>query len=211
MNIDQWRREYLRGGLNRDDLLNDPLEQFKQWLAETVKSKLSDPSAMCLATVDGEGRPTQRIVLLKGFDQRGFVFYTNLGSKKAVDIAGNPQVSLHFPWHTLERQIIVCGTAELLNNVEVEGYFRSRPRDSQLAAWASHQSQSVKSRQTLDAQFEQYKARFADKPVPRPEFWGGYRVRAQSLEFWQGGGSRLHDRFRYCRKGDSWEIKRLYP
>lgn len=212
MEIDQWRREYLRGGLSREDLKESPVGQFSQWLSEAVESGLSDPSAMSLSTVDANGQPSQRIVLLKGFDEGGFVFYTNLRSHKARDIAGNSQVCLLFPWQSLERQVIVYGRAGELSRDEALAYFHRRPRDSQLAAWASHQSEVVDSREQLDRRFGEVKARFGDGEIPLPDFWGGYRVVPQEVEFWQGGSRRLHDRFIYRRddEGD-WKAVRLSP
>ncbi|WP_226664964.1 pyridoxamine 5'-phosphate oxidase [Microbulbifer aggregans] len=212
MEIDQWRREYLQGGLERNDLEADPAVQFEKWLAEAVKADLTDPSAVCLSTADASGQPSQRIVLLKGFDARGFVFYTNLKSHKAWDIAANPKVSLLFPWQMLERQVIVGGTAELLNDKEADDYFRTRPRESQIAAWASHQSDAILSRAQLEEQFNEYRERFEGQDVPRPEFWGGYRVRPHTVEFWQGRASRLHDRFVYRALDEGkWQIERLSP
>ncbi|MCW8128656.1 pyridoxamine 5'-phosphate oxidase [Microbulbifer halophilus] len=212
MEIDQWRREYLRGGLSREDLKESPLEQFSQWLSEAVESGLSDPSAMSLSTVDANGQPSQRIVLLKGFDEGGFVFYTNLRSHKARDIATNSQVCLLFPWQSLERQVIVYGRAVELSRDEALAYFHRRPRDSQLAAWASHQSEVVDSREELDRRFAEVKARFGDGEIPLPDFWGGYRVVPQEVEFWQGGSRRLHDRFIYRRDDEGgWKAMRLWP
>lgn len=212
MEIDQWRREYLRGGLSRENLKESPVGQFSQWLSEAVESGLSDPSAMSLSTVDANGQPSQRIVLLKGFDEGGFVFYTNLRSHKARDIAGNSQVCLLFPWQSLERQVIVYGRAGELSRDEALAYFHRRPRDSQLAAWASHQSEVVDSREQLDRRFGEVKARFGDGEIPLPDFWGGYRVVPQEVEFWQGGSRRLHDRLIYRRddEGD-WKAVRLSP
>ncbi|KUJ84287.1 pyridoxamine 5'-phosphate oxidase [Microbulbifer flavimaris] len=212
MEIDQWRREYLRGGLNRGDLKDDPIEQFEQWLQEVVETDLSDPSCMSLATVDSEGQPSQRIVLLKGYDQRGFAFYTNLKSHKAREIEQNQRVSLLFPWQSVERQVIVYGHAEGMTRGEAEAYFRTRPRESQLAAWASHQSDAIESREKLEALFEEMKNRFGEGEIPLPEFWGGYRVVHHAVEFWQGRASRLHDRFIYRRQDDgSWQVARLSP
>ena len=212
MEIEQWRREYLRGGLSRDDLKQNPVEQFGQWLQEVVEAGLSDPSCMCLATADASGQPSQRIVLLKGYDTRGFAFYTNLESHKAKDIAANPQVSLLFPWQSVERQVIVYGRAERLTWNEAEAYFHKRPRESQLAAWASHQSEAIESRQQLEQKFEEAKERYADGDVPLPDYWGGYRVVHEAVEFWQGRASRLHDRFIYRRQdGDAWKVERLAP
>ncbi|MCK7595733.1 pyridoxamine 5'-phosphate oxidase [Microbulbifer sp. CAU 1566] len=212
MEIDQWRREYLQGGLERGDLADDPMSQFNAWLEEAVRADISDPSAVCLSTADASGQPSQRIVLLKGFDARGFVFYTNLKSQKAWDITANPKVSLLFPWHFLERQVIVRGVAEQLTDEEADAYFRTRPRDSQIAAWASHQSDAIVSRQVLEEQFEACRQRFDGDEVPRPEFWGGYRIAPHAVEFWQGRASRLHDRFVFRAMDDGeWQVERLSP
>lgn len=212
MEIDQWRREYLQGGLQRSDLAADPIRQFRVWLEEVVKADLSDPSAMCLSTADASGQPSQRIVLLKGFDERGFVFYTNLKSQKAWDITANPKVSLLFPWQFLERQVIVRGLVQRVEEAEADAYFSSRPRDSQIAAWASHQSDAISSRQVLEDNFEAFRKNFEGQEVPRPEFWGGFRVIPHAVEFWQGRASRLHDRFVYrALEGGDWQIERLSP
>ena len=212
MEIDQWRREYLQGGLERSDLAENPISQFELWLEEVVKADISDPSAMCLSTADAGGQPSQRIVLLKGFDARGFVFYTNLKSQKAWDITANPKVSLLFPWHFLERQVIVRGVAAPVSDTEADAYFSSRPRESQIAAWASHQSDAIVSRQVLEENFEAFRQKFDGQDVPRPEFWGGYRVEPHAVEFWQGRASRLHDRFLYRSLDDGeWQVERLSP
>ncbi|MCV6614682.1 MAG: pyridoxamine 5'-phosphate oxidase [Cellvibrionaceae bacterium] len=211
LEIDQLRREYLRGGLQREDLAACPIEQFQHWLDQAVKAELKDPTAMTLATVSSEGQPSQRIVLLKGLDQRGFVFYTNYGSRKASEISTNNKVSIHFPWHELERQVKICGEVEKLPSAESLKYFLSRPKESQLAAWASAQSRPISSRQLLMQQFNSMKEKFAKGEVPLPDFWGGYRVRPSQIEFWQGGANRLHDRFEYRRDGDGWGIQRLAP
>lgn len=212
MEIDQWRREYLQGGLQRSELADNPMSQFRGWLDEAVKADITDPSAMSLSTVDACGQPSQRIVLLKGFDERGFVFFTNLKSQKAWDVAANPKVSLLFPWQFLDRQVIVRGAAEQLSGAEADEYFRSRPRDSQIAAWASHQSDAIVSRQVLEDQFEAFKQKFDGEDVPRPEFWGGYRIVPMAVEFWQGRASRLHDRLVYrALDGGEWQIERLSP
>lgn len=206
------RRDYQLAHLRRDDLLADPIEQFNLWLRQVVDTGVKDPTAMVLATVDDQGQPSQRIVLLKQLDDRGFVFYTNYGSRKAQDIGGNNKVSLHFPWHFLERQVKVCGEVEKVSSAESLAYFASRPKESQLAAWASAQSRPISSRQLLMSQFEHMKAKFAQGKIPLPDFWGGYRVRPQQIEFWQGGSNRLHDRFQYTRgTDDQWQIERLAP
>ena len=211
MSLQDNRREYDYGKLSRESLLDSPFDQFKLWMAQAIEADIQDPTAMSVATVSAEGKPWQRMVLLKDFDERGFVFYTNLGSRKAAEIAGNAQVSLHFPWLQLDRQVIVGGRAERLSTVDVMKYFLSRPKGSQLAAWASKQSSRINSRQALETQFEQVKEKFSKGEIPLPDFWGGFRVVPEEIEFWQGGESRLHDRFSFQRNGDDWDIARLSP
>jgi len=211
MSLQDNRREYDYGKLSRESLLDSPFDQFKLWMAQAIEADIQDPTAMSVATVSAEGKPWQRMVLLKDFDERGFVFYTNLGSRKAAEIAGNAQVSLHFPWLQLDRQVIVGGRAERLSTVDVMKYFLSRPKGSQLAAWASKQSSRINSRQALETQFEQVKEKFSKGEIPLPDFWGGFRVIPEEIEFWQGGESRLHDRFSFQRNGDDWDIARLSP
>jgi len=214
MSLQDNRREYDYGKLTRESLSASPFEQFTLWMEQAIEAGIQDPTAMSVATVSAEGKPWQRMVLLKDFDQRGFVFYTNLGSRKAQEIAANAQVSLHFPWLQLDRQVIVGGRAERLSTVEVMKYFLSRPKGSQLAAWASKQSSRINSRQALETQFAQIKEKFAEGEIPLPESWGGFRVVPEEIEFWQGGEMRLHDRFSYLRSedgSDSWEIGRLSP
>lgn len=213
MSLEDLRREYRYGRLTRDTLHDNPIDQFRHWLEQAVVAAVVvDPTAMCVATVDGDGRPWQRLVLLKHVDDRGLVFYTNLGSRKARNIAANARVSLHFPWNAMDRQVIVGGVARPLGTADVLRYFASRPRDSQLAAWSSQQSSRIDSRQALEAQFAQMRDKFRDSDIPLPEFWGGFRVEADEFEFWQGGEQRLHDRFQYLRTAaDDWEIARLAP
>ena len=211
MGIKDNRREYDYGTLSRENLRTNPFEQFSLWMDQALEAGIIDPTAMSVATVDPEGKPWQRMVLLKGFDERGFVFYTNLGSRKASDITSNPQVSLQFPWLQLDRQVIVGGMAERLADNENSDYFKSRPISSQLAAWASEQSSPIASREVLEAQFNAVQQRFESGEVPLPEFWGGYRIVPREFEFWQGGENRLHDRFSFQRDGDSWIISRLSP
>jgi pyridoxamine 5'-phosphate oxidase len=212
MNIENFRREYLQGGLNREDLQDDPIVQFKTWLSQAVESGIGDPTAMVVSTVSAEGRPSQRIVLLKHVDDDGFIFYTNYGSRKAKEIEGNNKVSLLFPWNKLDRQVKVGGTAEKISVAESAKYFMSRPRGSQLAAWSSKQSRKITSREFLLTQLANMKEKFADGEVPLPDFWGGIRVRPHEIEFWQGGEHRIHDRFEYCLQNDgSWEISQLAP
>jgi pyridoxamine 5'-phosphate oxidase len=212
MKLDDFRREYTQGGLDRADLADDPFVQFTRWMEQTIKSGIPDPNAMTLATVDASGQPSQRIVLLKHLDEKGFVFYTNLNSRKARELKQNPKTSLHFPWHFLERQVKVCGTVEPLSTAEVFKYFVTRPRESQLGAWASQQSRPISSRALLMQQFEAMKNKFAKGDIPLPDFWGGYRVEPHQIEFWQGGAHRLHDRFQYNLQTDGhWAIERLEP
>ena len=211
MSLEDNRREYDYGQLNRESLANNPFTQFTLWMDQAIEAKIQDPTAMSLATVNAEGKSWQRMVLLKGFDKQGFVFYTNLVSRKAQEIDNNAQVSLHFPWLQLDRQVIIGGQAEPLSEAEVMTYFLSRPKGSQLAAWASKQSSPIASRQRLETQFEKIKRRFAEGEIPPPDFWGGYRVVPSEIEFWQGGENRLHDRFSYRLDGDNWHISRLSP
>ncbi len=212
LNLEDFRREYTRGGLDLPDLAASPYDQFSRWMEQIIKSGIPDPNAMTVATVDATGQPSQRIVLLKHADEKGFVFYTNLKSNKARDLQQNPKISLHFPWYFLERQVKVCGVAEQLSTPEVLKYFITRPRDSQLGAWASNQSKPISSRALLMQQFEVMKNKFAKGEVPLPDFWGGFRVKPHLIEFWQGGAARLHDRFQYCLQNDgSWVIQRLEP
>ena len=212
LDLENLRTEYTKGGLERDNLHENPIEQFKRWMQQTIDSKIPDPNAMTVATVDASGQPSQRIVLLKNLDEKGFVFYTNLKSRKAQDLSQNPKISLHFPWYLLERQVKVCGVVEQLSSTEVLKYFVSRPRDSQLGAWASHQSRPISSRALLMQQFEAMKNKFSKGEIPLPDFWGGFRVKPHQSEFWQGGAARLHDRFEYNLQPDnSWTITRLEP
>ena len=211
MSLEDNRREYDYGRLSRDSLLDDPYAQFELWMKQALEANIQDPTAMSVATVDSNNQPSQRMVLLKQFDQRGFVFYTNLESRKAMDIKKNAHVSLHFPWLQLDRQVIVAGCAEPLTSDEVMQYFKSRPLESQIAAWASKQSSKISSRQVLEQQYHDIKEKYATGEVPLPDFWGGYRVVPEEVEFWQGGEKRLHDRFRFVRKPKGWVINRLSP
>ena len=211
MSLKDNRREYDYGTLSRDSLNENPFTQFSLWMDQAIKADIIDPTAMSVATVGEGGKPWQRMVLLKGFDERGFVFYTNLGSRKATDIATNPHVSLQFPWLQLDRQVIVGGSAEALSESEVSDYFYSRPLSSQLAAWASQQSSPIASRAALEAQFEAVKQKFSSGNVTVPDFWSGFRVVPEEFEFWQGGENRLHDRFSFQRQEHQWNISRLSP
>jgi pyridoxamine 5'-phosphate oxidase len=212
MNLEQLRREYLQGGLRRPDLPDSPYVLFERWMEQAIAAELPDPSAMVLATVDGGGQASQRIVLLKHQDEKGFVFYTNYASRKAHEISGNTKVSLLFPWHALERQVKVCGHAERVSLSESARYFASRPRESQLAAWASKQSTGIPGRDFLMARLERMKEQFGSGEVPLPDFWGGFRIVPHEIEFWQGGSARLHDCFSYRLRNDGgWSIQRLAP
>jgi len=210
--FESYRREYTAGGLTRDTLDASPLHQFEQWLEQAVNAGLSDPTAMSLATRDADGNLWQRIVLLKGISKGGFVFYTNYRSNKAKAIAADPRVSLLFPWNELDRQVIVAGVAEKMSMTESARYFLSRPRESQIAAWASRQSRPVPARAALEAEMSRLKAQFAAGEVPVPDFWGGFRIVPQRVEFWQGGEHRLHDRFVYTRvEEEGWAVEQLQP
>ncbi len=213
MELENLRREYLHENLSDASLDADPLRQFELWLQQAIDLDIPDPTAMVLATVDEKGQPSQRIVLLKHVDADGFVFFTNYASRKAQDIAGNRHVSLLFPWHSINRQVKVSGSAEKIPVPESLKYFISRPRESQLAAWASKQSAVLPSRQFLLAQLERMKEKFGQGDIPLPDFWGGYRVRPACIEFWQGAEHRLHDRFQYSRRDDTgaWHLQRLAP
>lgn len=210
--LQDFRKEYTLGRLDTDALTANPIDLFQSWLQDAINAELPDPNAMTVATVDEHGQPSQRIVLLKDVGLEGFVFYTNLGSRKAQELAKNNKVSLHFPWYFLERQVRVCGVAEPLSRVDVAKYFFSRPKDSQLGAWASKQSTPISTRQLLVTQFTQMKEKFANGDIPVPDFWGGYLVKPHQIEFWQGGEHRLHDRFEYNKdEQGNWQTARLMP
>ena len=212
MAISDMRRQYTKGKLTEDDLSGHPVDLFERWLKDAIDAGIPDPTAMTVATVDARGQPSQRIVLLKQVSHEGFVFFTNLGSRKARELEQNPRVSCHFPWFFMERQVRVCGIAERLTLKQNAEYFFSRPKDSQLAAYASRQSQPISTKELLLTQFSQLKQKFANKDLPVPDFWGGIRIVPQQIEFWQGGADRLHDRFEYNRDdhGD-WHTQRLMP
>jgi pyridoxamine 5'-phosphate oxidase len=206
------RSEYTRGELDPASLKPNPLEQFALWFGQAAEAKVVEPNAMSLATAGADQRPLVRTVLLKSYDERGFVFFTNLESRKARQMAENPHVSLLFPWLALERQVIVCGRAERVSTAETLAYFVTRPRGSQLGAWVSAQSSVITTRSLLEEKWEEMKRKFGEGEVPLPSFWGGYRVAPREIEFWQGRPSRLHDLFLYTRQCDgSWHIDRLAP
>ncbi len=204
------RRNYTRDGLRRGDLDPDPVGQFRKWFGEAVAAELVEPNAMVLSTTDGK-RPSSRTVLLKAYDARGFVFFTNYESRKARDIAADANVSLLFPWYPLERQVGILGRAERISAAESLAYFTSRPHGSRLGAWVSQQSAVINSRKFLEMKWDEMKRKFADGEIPLPSFWGGFRVVPSEIEFWQGRENRLHDRFRYTRSGEAWGIERLAP
>jgi len=205
------RRDYGRLQLRRADLDPNPFVQFKQWLEEAIALELVDANAMSLATVGTAGEPSIRTVLLKGFNEDGFVFFTNLESTKSQQIGENPNVALLFYWREFERQIKIQGTATRLPLADVARYFFSRPRDSKIAAWVSPQSRIIEARHALEMKFEELLRKFGDGDIPVPSFWGGFRVAPRAIEFWQGGHNRLHDRFKYHRAGDGWRIDNLAP
>jgi pyridoxamine 5'-phosphate oxidase len=206
------RRDYSEHGLRRGDLDPDPIEQFNRWLAEAVERQLLEPNAMIVASVDAAGQPWTRTILLKICDQRGFTFFTNYDGAKGRQFAANPRVAMTFWWGALERQVNVTGTITKTSREESEAYFHSRPESSQIGAWASAQSEVIAHREQLEKQFADALARYGGRVIPLPPHWGGYRVTPQTIEFWQGRRSRLHDRLRYTRETDgAWKIERLSP
>jgi pyridoxamine 5'-phosphate oxidase len=210
--IEQLRRDYSGEELNESNVERDPLRQFQRWMEGALNAGVLDPHAMTLATVSAEGKPSARIVLLRAISEGEFTFYTNYESRKGGEVAGNPNVALVFFWLELDRQIRVEGQISTVGEAESDRYFASRPRGSQIAAWASKQSGVISGREELERKFREMEARFSGKLVPRPENWGGMKVRANKIEFWQGRPSRLHDRILYTLQSDgSWAISRLAP
>ena len=206
------RQEYALGSLNETEVDPDPIRQFQRWLDEAIKAELPEPNALTLATADRTGRPFARVVLLKNCDTDGFVFYTNYRSDKGQQLAENPHAALVFLWLELERQVRVEGIVSKVSPAESEAYFHTRPRESQLGALASRQSQIVADRQTLDTRYQQLAAQYPDDNIPMPNQWGGYRVKPEMLEFWQGRHGRMHDRLRYrWQKEGGWRLERLEP
>ena len=211
-NIEEIRKTYLQGKLDENDLFQDPLAMFYQWWDEAIDAEVPEPNAMTIATVQSNGQPTARVVLLKGATEEGFEFYTNYNSQKARDLEKNPLVAIVFLWKELERQIRVEGVAEKIVKEKSQVYFQSRPRGSQIGAWASPQSEVIPDREFLEQNLEKIAARFENvDPLPCPEFWGGYVVKPHLMEFWQGRPDRLHDRFRYLKNETGWKVERLAP
>jgi pyridoxamine 5'-phosphate oxidase len=206
------RREYARARLDEANVSRDPMVEFSRWFAESLEAQVPDPNAMTLATATPQGEPSARIVLLKGFDERGFVFFTDYRSRKGRELEANPLVALVFYWAELDRQVRITGAVSLTSREESEAYFKTRPLGSRLGAWVSHQSQVIPSRRVLEQGLREVEKRFPDGEIPLPPYWGGYRVVPDTIEFWQGRESRLHDRIRYVREeGKEWTIERLSP
>lgn len=211
MNIADIRKEYKQRSLDESDVVKDPVQQFSKWWEEAINSGIDEVNAMTLATADATGKPSARIVLLKGMDENGFVFFTNYNSHKGEDIAANPFASLVFFWKELERQVRIEGTISKVSAEESDAYFNSRPAGSRIGAWASPQSKIIASRQVIEKKVQELEKDFDGKTIERPQHWGGYVVMPQVIEFWQGRPSRLHDRIRYTKVENGWKIERLAP
>ena len=211
MSISSIRKDYQLQSLSESDVKQDPIEQFGKWWDEAIASSIDEVNAMTLSTVTAEGKPSARIVLLKGFDERGFVFFTNYESNKGAQLTANPFASLVFFWKELERQVRIEGICEKVSEQESDDYFHSRPIGSQLGACASPQSRVIESRRVIENNLEKLQDQYRDTEIPRPAHWGGYRVVPQAIEFWQGRSSRLHDRIKYTKENQSWKIVRLAP
>jgi pyridoxamine 5'-phosphate oxidase len=209
--LSSMRKEYTQFSLNLEDLNEDPIVQFDNWFSAAKEAKLIEPNAFTLSTVGLDLKPTSRTVLLKMYSKEGFVFFSNYTSVKAKQIEENPNVAAHFAWLGLERQVRIEGSIEKISTAQSLKYFLSRPKESQIGAWVSNQSQVVDSKSVLKAKFENLKEKFLNKQVPLPDFWGGYIIKPEKIEFWQGGKNRLHDRFLYTKVESSWKIERLCP
>jgi pyridoxamine 5'-phosphate oxidase len=211
MSLSDLRREYARARLDEATVNPDPLVEFARWFAEAERAELPEPNAMTLATATADGAPSARLVLLKAFDERGFVFFTDYRSRKAIELDANPRASLVFYWGELERQVRITGTVSRTSQAESADYFRTRPVGSRMGAWVSHQSQVINSRAVLEAGLRAMEAKYPGGDVPLPPYWGGYRVWPDTIEFWQGRENRLHDRMQYRREGEIWRVERLSP
>ena len=212
ISIAHLRKEYTLAGLKEGELASNPFEQFKKWFAEAIDAKLSEPTAMTLATATKAGIPSARVVLLKKFDERGFVFFSNYKSRKGKELSANPHAALVFHWIDLERQVRIVGSVVRISREESEEYFQTRPVGSRLAAWASKQSEVIRNRELLEKKVEGLAMEFQEEEIPLPSNWGGYRVTPFEIEFWQGRPNRLHDRFRYSlKKSRAWKVERLSP
>lgn len=210
--IEALRKKYGEEGLDHENLNSDPLVQFQTWYQQAIDSGMAEPNGMCLATATATAAPSLRTLLMKSYDENGFIFYTNFGSRKSKQMAENSQVSLIFPWISLHRQVIIEGSAEKISTAESMRYFATRPRGSQLGAWSSHQSEVLSTRSMLEAKMNEIKTKFAHGDIPLPSFWGGYRVKPIRIEFWQGRQHRLHDRFLFTLTEEyTWKAERLAP
>lgn len=209
--VSDLRKEYTRAGLTESDVAPDPTEQFRRWFDEALAANLHEPNAMTVATATPDGRPSARVVLLKGFDGRGFVFYTNYEGRKGRELEENPRASILFYWGELERQVRIEGTVSRVSDKESDAYYASRPRGSRLGAFASEQSRPVENRGVLEDRLKELEREYEGRDVPRPAFWGGYRVEPGAFEFWQGRENRLHDRISYRKVRGGWKIERLQP
>ena len=212
MKISDLRKEYTKKDLNLEHVARNPILQFQIWFNETLSAEVPEPNAMSVATVSPEGMPSSRIILLKGIEKEGFIFFTNYSSRKSADISANPHVAANFFWSELERQVRIQGQVEKTNEAISDEYFKSRPRGSQIGAWASPQSSVINDRKILEERLKEHEIKFEGRDIPRPPHWGGYLLKPTSVEFWQGRPSRLHDRILYTRlKADQWKIERLAP
>lgn len=211
MDISSLRKDYKLKSLEESRVQHQPLSQFEVWFNEALKANVLEANAMVISTCSSSGRPSSRIVLLKEIDDHGFVFFTNYSSKKASELAENPYASLTFFWPELERQVRIEGKVSKISIQESEEYYNSRPRESRIGAWSSAQSSKIKNREELENAFNEFSAKFKDKEIPKPDFWGGYRLKPDYLEFWQGRPSRMHDRISYEKEGENWKIYRLSP
>ncbi|MCX6297363.1 MAG: pyridoxamine 5'-phosphate oxidase [Bacteroidetes bacterium] len=209
--INSLRHDFSKQALNKKDMNSDPILQFEKWFMEAVSSKVNEPNAMTIATVDSEGKPSARIVLLRNFNELGFVFYTNYSSRKGQEIIDNPNCALLFFWPELERQVRIEGFLSKQTAEESDVYFSTRPRTSKLGAWTSEQSCIIESRKVLDESYEKFSEKYPGEDIPRPPYWGGYILQPQRIEFWQGRPSRLHDRILYSKENNVWCINRLAP